>query len=300
MPKRIISSANLLLMFEAAGRLGSFSRAALEMEISQPAISHAIKNLEQQLGTPLFERQHRGVRLNKVGLTFYAQVSGSLNDIYRAADEIKHQHNNTQVTLSVSTAFATHWLLPKIAKFNQRYPEIDLRCLTTNSDTDFNLDEADLRLPLGGGDWPNHKRWHFTDEIVCVVCSPQYLEQAGGLHAPSDLLHHTLIHLDANYPQRMDWNGWLKHYALDLGVSTKQIHFNDYSIVVQAALEGQGVALGWRHIIEPLIEQGRLIEVLPDELMTDNPFYLIAPKDIPLSPAATKIRNWLIAQVKKA
>ncbi|MCK5924092.1 MAG: LysR family transcriptional regulator, partial [Methylococcales bacterium] len=105
-----MSSANLLLIFEAAGRLNSFSRAAREMSISQPAVSHGIKNLELQLGTALFERQHRGVRLNKIGSVFYTQVSRSLNEIYQAADEIKHQHNATHVTLSVSTAFATHWL----------------------------------------------------------------------------------------------------------------------------------------------------------------------------------------------
>jgi DNA-binding transcriptional LysR family regulator len=295
--RNILSSANLLLIFESAGRRLSFTRAAEELGVSQPAVSHAIKNLERQLGVRLFDRQHRGVTLSRAGKTFFHQVSTSLDDIYRAADALKHSYNRNDVTLSVSTAFATHWLMPRIARFKQDYPSINLRCLTTETDTEFSQEDIDLRIPLGGGDWPGYERWHFTEESVIAVCSESYLRQAGRIERPADLLDHSLLHLEASYTQRQDWEGWLKHYDLKVKTGGEQFSFNDYSVVLQAALEGQGIALGWLHIVEPLLTQGRLVQVLPEVRTTNNAFYILAPKNNPLSHAAECLRNWLITEV---
>jgi len=295
--RNILSSANLLLIFESAGRCLSFSRAAEELRVSQPAVGHAIKNLEQQLGVRLFDRQHRGVALSRTGKTFFNQVSTSLDDIYRAADALKHSNNQKDVTLSVSTAFATHWLMPRIARFKQYYPSINLRCLTTETDTEFNQQDIDLRIPQAGGDWPGCERWHFTDESVIAVCSKAYLQQAGKIRRPADLLEHNLLHLEANYPQREDWQGWLKYHGVSVGTGGEQLRFNDYSVVLQAALEGQGIALGWLHIVEPLLTQGRLVQALPDVRTTNNPFYILAPQNKPLNHASECLRNWLITEV---
>ncbi len=295
--RQILSSANLLLIFEAAGRHLNFSAAATELGVSQPAVSHAMKKLERELGVPLFEREHRGVRLSKAGDAFYLRVSTALNDIYRAADELKHQHNLDHVTLSVSTAFAAHWLMPRIARFQQQYPEIELRCLTTDSDTQHQHDESDLRLPLGVGQWPNHQQWHFMDEVVVAICSPGYLTGQKPIKRVDDLLDHYLLELEVNYPQRLDWTSWLRKAGVDGQPKRKPFLFNDYSVVIKAALEGQGIALGWRHIVDPLLEQGRLVTAVPNTVVTDNPFYILAPGHLPLSPATVSLRDWLIAEV---
>lgn len=301
--QNIVSSANLLLIFEAAGRHLSFSRAAEELGVSQPAVSHAIKKLELELGVRLFERQHRGVALNRSGSAFFDQVSSSLKDIYRAAATLKHRHRPQDVTLSVSTAFASHWLMPRIARFKQDHPSINLRCLTTESDSELREQEVDLRIPLGGGEWPEYDRCHFTDESVVAVCSEHYLLRAEKITQAADLLAHTLIHLEASYPQRLDWSDWLKHYAVSLNNSgsppgdLQQFRFNDYSVVLQAALEGQGIALGWLHIVEPLLDQGRLVQVLPQKLITQQAFYILSAKNKPLNPAAECLRNWLVTEV---
>ena len=296
----IITSANLLLIFESAGRCLSFSRAAEELGVSQPAVSHAVKNLEQQLGVRLFDRQHRGVSLSRTGSAFFRQVSTALDDIYRAADALKRDHQQRDVTLSVSTAFATHWLMPRIARFKQDHPQINLRCLTTESDIEYQHEDIDLCIPLGGGDWPDYERWYFTDESVIAICSEAYLQNAGPVTHTSDLLQQTLLHLEANYQQRLDWEAWLKHYGIAITPGTEEFSFNDYSVVLQAALEGQGIALGWLHIVEPLITQGRLVQVLPEVHTTKNPFYILAPKNIELTPAAESLRNWLITEVNQS
>lgn len=295
--QNIVSSANLLLIFEAAGRYLSFSRAAEELGVSQPAVSHAIKKLENELGVRLFERQHRGVALNRSGRTFFDQVSSSLDDIYRAAAALKDRHRPQDVTLSVSTAFATHWLMPRIARFKQDHPSINLRCLTTESDTELREQDVDLRIPQSVGDWPEYDRCRFTDESVVAVCSKQYLEQAGEITHPADILAHTLLHLEASYPQRLDWPQWLKHFGIDHTNNAQQFRFNDYSVVLQAALEGQGIALGWLHIVEPLLDQGRLVQASPQHLTTDHAFYILSPKNKPLNTAAECLRNWLVTEV---
>lgn len=298
--RKIISSANLLLIFESAGRRLSFTRAAEELGVSQPAVSHAIKNLENQLGVRLFDRLHRGVALSRAGKTFFHKVSTSLDEMYQAAEVLKHSHNQKDVTLSVSTAFATHWLMPRIARFKQDYPAINLRCLTTETDAESDQQDIDLRIPLGGGDWSAYERWHFTDESVIAVCSSHYLQQAGRITRPADLLNETLLHLEADYRQRMDWEGWLKYYDVDVQSEGEQYSFNDYSVVLQAALEGQGIALGWLHIVEPLITQGRLVQVLPEVRTSNNPFYILAVKSTVLGPAAESLRNWLITEVNES
>ena len=297
--RSIVSSANLLLMFESAGRCLSFSRAADELGVSQPAVSHAIKKLEQQLGVKLFDRQHRGVKLSRAGNRFFQQVSSALDDIYLAADALKRSQQKMEVTLSVSTAFATHWLMPKIARFKKDHPAINLRCLTAETDSDLIQEDIDLRIPLGGGEWPDYERWYFTDEAVLAVCSNSYLVQAKPIRRTADLLNQNLLHLEANYPQRLDWKAWLKHYNVDLKPGNDHLQFNDYSVVLQAALEGQGIALGWRHIIEPLLAQERLVQAVPEIYITEHPFYILAPKGNVLRPAAECLRNWLITEINR-
>jgi len=162
---------------------------------------------------------------------------------------------------------------------------------------DFHHEEIDLRIPLGGGDWPGFERWYFTSESVIAVCSDAYLQQTDKITQPSDLLTETLLSLEANYTQRLDWDGWLSHYGVKMKSTTEPFCFNDYSVVLQAALEGQGIALGWLHIVEPLLSQGRLVQVLPQILTTDNPFYILAPTNQGFGPAAECLRNWLITEV---
>lgn len=295
--QRKLPSANLLWIFEAAARLGSFTRAAAELGVSQPAVSHGIRTLEQQLGVRLFHREHRGVSLSEAGRYFFQELSIGFDYIYRAAGELQRLQQDTPlVTLSVSTATATYWLLPRVADFKRRYPDIELRCLTTDDDAGRIGEGVDLGIPLGGGPWPQYHAWHFVEERVFPVCSPDYLQTHGALRTLDDLLAARLIHLEERYTPRMNWASWLAHFGVAAPRQARGPSFNDYSIVIQAALEGQGVALGWGHIIASLLAQGRLVQPLPQCWKTDNPFYIAAPMHRPLSEAAVSLRDWLIEE----
>lgn len=299
MPNQAINrpSINTLVVFESVGRCQSFSKSALELGVSQPAISLTIGRLEKQLNTALFLREHRGVSLTRVGKQFFDQISRPIGEINSALDDISQQRNNYHVTLCVSTAFATYCLLPKIVHFKQLNPDIKLRCLTTDSDLNHPHEQADLTIPLGLGDWPNYQRWPLVEEAVMAVCSKSYLNTRSPPANVVDLLQHSLLGLDTDSPERLDWRKWLNHFDVECQQAPQQTSSNDYSVIIQAAMEGQGIALGWRHIVAPLIADGRLVQVLPHTWVTENPFYLLAPRYKKRSPATETLRKWLIKSV---
>lgn len=287
-----------LIAFEAAARTGSFTRAAEELFISQPAVSHAMRTLEAELGLSLFERRHKGVETTEAGRYLLEQVSMGLTLIEQALREVRTMTQGHQVTLAVSTATATWWLMPRIARFKQIYPEVELRCITTDTDLDLDRERIDLAITLGAGEFPKHLRWHFVDEEVFPVCSPDYLRRVPTLTDPQSLTRATLLHLEERYRPRVDWFGWLGRFGVTLARGAKLFSFNDYSIVLQAALEGQGVALGWPHIVAPLIAQGRLVRPMTQSVKTDQPMYIVASRAGLLRPEAMQLRDWLLAEAK--
>lgn len=287
-------SLNNLLVFESAARRGSFTRAAEDLGISQPAVSHAMRLLEADLGVALFERQHKGVQTTEVGQYLLEQVGMGLSLIDQALREVRSMQAH-QVTLAVSTATATWWLLPRIARFKQLHPDIELRVITTDTDLDMVRERIDLSITLGADDFANYQRWHFVDEEIYPVCSPKFLK-SNPLPDLQALVNSPLLLLEERYRPRMDWKQWLARFNTRLPRGPQLLRFNDYSIVLQAAIEGQGVAQGWRHIVQPLIAQGLLVRPLQQSVTTDQPIYITAPQGKVLRTDVTYLKDWLVAE----
>jgi DNA-binding transcriptional LysR family regulator len=287
-------SLNNLLVFESAARRGSFTRAAEDLGISQPAVSHAMRLLEADLGLALFERQHKGVQTTEAGKYLLEQVGMGLSLIDQALREVRSMQAH-QVTLAVSTATATWWLLPRIARFKQLHPDIELRVITTDTDLDMARERIDLAITLGADDFLNYQKWHFVDEEIFPVCSPKFL-QTNPLPDLKALSQSPLLVLEERYKARMDWKEWLARFAISLPRQPKLFRFNDYSIVLQAAIEGQGVAQGWRHIVQPLIAQGLLVRPLQQSVTTEQPLYITAPQGKLLRPDVAYLKDWLVAE----
>lgn len=287
---------NGLLTFEAAARTGSFTAAAQELHISQPAVSHSIRKLEDAIGVVLFDRQHKGVKVTVAGQQLLEQAGLGLTLIEQALKDVKATKPNQPVSLAVSTATATWWLLPRIARFKLKHPQIELRCITIDDDKDIEQDQVDLAIPLGSGEFSKHRRWPFVNEEIYAVCSPSYLAAQGPITKPADLVHHTLLHLEERYRSRMDWATWLSRFGVSLPKGNKQFRFNDYSIILQAALEGQGIALGWGHLIKAALTQGQLVQVIADKVQTQHPFQIIAGRNRPLRPDVIALKDWLVAE----
>ena len=224
------------------------------------------------------------------------QVAFGLNVINLAVREVRSMNVEHQVTLAVSTATATWWLLPRIARFKKLYPKIELRCITTDKDLDLNRERIDLAITLGSGNFANYQHWKFVDEEIYPVCSPGFIRSGNPIKDVKALTKMPLLNLEEQYRARLSWTGWLKKFGVSLRSEKAAFRFNDYSIVLQAAIEGQGVAQGWHHLVDPLVSQGLLIRPLKESVTTDQPFYIIAPKDVDLRSDVARLKNWLISE----
>ncbi len=290
------STLNHLMAFECAARTGSFTKAAAELSVSQPAVSHAMRSLEAELGVSLFSRRHKGVDTTEAGRHLLEQVGLGLTLIDQGLREVRQMQPGHQVTLAVSTATATWWLLPRIANFKHLHPDIRLRCITTDTDLDLEQERIDLAITLGAREYPRLQRWHFAQEEVFPVCSAAFLAQHGRPSDAQDLSRLPLLHLEEHYRPRLDWSGWLARFGVSLPRGVPSLDFNDYSVVLQAAMEGQGVALGWRHIVAPLIERGLLVQPLALSVITDHPIHIVASRTGRLRPEVVVLREWLIRE----
>jgi len=272
----------------------SFTRAADELNVTQAAVSYNIKQLEAALGVPLFIREHRAVRLTQAGDRFYNDVSMGLSHIRRSAEAIAHKDDESQVTLSCSTAFASYWMVPKLAAFRAENPGIEIRLQTTDKDVDLVAEGLSLGIRRGSGDWPGREAALLAAEEIMPVSSPAYARAHGPLSSPADLLQHDLIYLDEPFRQRPSWDAWFDHFGVVPETPLHGLHLNDYGLVLQAAMAGEGVALGWKHLTDTLVDQGWLQRLWPEAYSEGLDFYVVWDAVAPMSPAAQTVRDWLV------
>ena len=295
--KKLLPSASALVVFEAAGRHENFSRAADELSMTQAAVSYAVRTLETQLGVPLFNRSHRAVALTETGARFHADVSAGLARIQKSAELIRAKGREANVTLSASSAFASMWVLPRMAKLRRDLPDIDLRIQT--SVRDLELDEEGIPLGVRGGDpaaWPNYHAALLAPEVVNAVASPSFIESHGMPDGMAALAQLRLIHLEEPARVACDWKEWFESAGYEYRPQSRPLTINDYVLVIQAALAGEGVALGWHHLIERQMASGALVPVSDHVLKTGSDFHVIWPKARELSLPARKVRDWLLAE----
>ncbi len=302
--RNLIPSANSLFTFEAAARLSSFTKAAAELNVTQAAVSYAIKRLETFMDVRLFHREYRKITLTDVGQKFFTDVSLGLSHIQQSATEISqrydHVRDRAHVTISISTAFAGYWMLPRLPDWRTQYPNIDLRLQTSDRDVDLTSEGITLGIRRGRGDWMEYDAMLFGEEEVYPICSPDFCQKYGQLSEPSDLLNVPLIIFNEAFRNRLSWQDWLHHFGVDQPLSQENnIPTNDYALTVHAAIDGHGVALGWKHLTDGLIREGRLARPIPDTLKTGQGFYVVWAKDRPLSRDAIIVRDWLIRTAKQ-
>ncbi|MBB3975786.1 DNA-binding transcriptional LysR family regulator [Rhizobium azooxidifex] len=298
--RRLLPSAASLIVFEAAGRHLNFTRAAKELGMTQAAVSYAIRGLEDQLGVLLFHRAHRAVALTDAGERFHTEVSVGLARIQKSAEDIRAKGREVNVTLAASTAFTSMWMLPRLARLREDLPEIDLRIQTSVRDLD--LEEEPIPLGIRGGDpaaWPRYHAALLAPEIINAVASPAFVEAHGMPQTPEDLLRLPLIHLEEPVRQACDWTEWFASAGLRLPARSRRLTINDYVLVIQAVLAGEGIALGWQHLISQQVKSGALVPIGTHVLETGLAFYVVWPRSRELNSQARRVRDWLLDEGKK-
>ena len=292
---KLVTSPRHLLVFEAAARTGSFTRAADELNVQQPAVSASIKQLEQSLGTLLFARAHRSVTLTHAGERLYNDVSGAFDRIYRTAHMLAERRANAHVTLSASTAFAHYWMVPRLAEFHAAHPDIDLRLQTSEREPDIDAEGISLGIRRGDGNWPGCDSHLIAPEIIAPIAAPRVMAAAVNLKTIANLLNQPLIHLEEPIRERPSWADFFAHWSVPYTEPRTGLRLNDYALVLQAAIAGEGFAFGWQHVTEGLIARGLLAARPEWAWETGAGFYLVWSSTSPLSPQAEKVRNWLIS-----
>jgi DNA-binding transcriptional LysR family regulator len=250
--RKKLPSANALFVFEAAARCGNFTRAAQELYVSQPAVSRMLARMEDHLGVQLFERARGGIELTENGRILYGKISEGFNGIEGAIREIEARSTGVEsVTLSVSTAFTTHWLMPRMNRLNKAFPSVDLRFQLISGRIGGPLIDVDLGMRFVTQDEIDENSVLVMPELLLPVCNQRYHDQR--------LINSAGEHEDTVIVMDDEERGWHDRFAAFAGHRRRAAHmlsFNDYAIVVQAALLGQGVALGWLNVVSHWIAQG--------------------------------------------
>jgi len=284
---------NALVIFEAAGRLTSFTKAGQELNMTQAAVSYGMKQLEAAVGTSLFRREHQRVKLTEDGRRYHQDVTLALEHIRRSTETLRRSQSGTHVTLSCSTAFASWWMLPRLALFRQDNPGIDLRLQTTDKDIDLDAEGVSLGIRRGDGRYLGLDAVEMVGEAIIPICSPAYLDRAGEIASVADLRKQRLIHLDEPFRQRPNWADYFRAMAVASRSDDVGLHLNDYALVISAALEGQGIALGWRHQTDHLVARGLLVHPIERPWITGLAFHVVWPHGVELAPEAQAVRDWL-------
>jgi DNA-binding transcriptional LysR family regulator len=291
---RHVGSAHNLVVFEAAARLGSFSKAAEELGLTQPAVSQAVRRLETAIGTRLFQRSHRAITLTDSGDRLYADVADGFTRILATARQIRRAAHGEHATLIVSTAFATWWMVPRLAAFRARHPHVDLRLETRDKDVDIAAEATTLAVRRGTPDWPGYQSAPITSERLMTVASPKLLASRPRPASIRDLLDFPLVHLDEPHRIRPSLADFFQNFGVRFRDGGDGLRLNDYALVLQAAMAGEGLALGWAHICELPIEQGLLAQVGPWTWETGERFHLVWSATTPLTENARLVRDWIL------
>jgi LysR family glycine cleavage system transcriptional activator len=285
---RRLPPLNALKAFEAAARHESFTRAAEELNVTQGAVSQQVKALEATLGVGLFDRERQRLAITAAGREYLGVVRDALDRIALGTQNLVRRQSAGALTVSTSPDFAAKWLVQRLGRFAESHAEIDLRVSATTHHVDFAREDVDLAVRHGDGDWAGLDVVRLCAERLFPVCSPRL---AGRITTASDLLKFPLLRLD-------DWAAWKRWFAA-AGVSEPVAHgpiLNRASMLIDAAIDGQGVALARTALAATDLINRRLVRPIDVSLRMSNTYWIVCPKATAHTPKIIRFRNWLLAE----
>ena len=300
MPRKI-PPLNAIRAFEAAARHLSFTHAANELNVTQAAVSHQVKALEQWLGLPLFRRLNRAVSLTEEGAAYLPEVSLALDGLASATSRLLRTGDSRSLTVTTLDSFAAQWLMPRLKHFRALYPEIDVRILPSDAPVDFNRHDVDMAIRYGRGSWPGLVATKLMTEEIFPVCSPALMRGPHPLRIPGDLIHHTLLHDDMCFEHGdVDWRTWLRTVGADDAVDSDRGPFFGHSyLVIQAAIDGQGVALGRGVLVTDAMSDGSLVRPFDSAgIPIEYAYYIVHPEGAMQRPSVAAFSDWLTEEAR--
>lgn len=291
-----LPSLNALRTFEAAARHGSFKAAAQELCVSHSAVSHQIKLLETELRIELFIRKPRSVELTRAGRAYYPVLRDAFERLAAGTDLLTGVVTHAPVTVQLYSTFAIRWLIPRLPALHREHPQLKVRLHTSQSDVDFEHDDVDLCIMIGGPSRSGLRCDHLFSSRVFPVCSPAFMAEHG-LHGHPERLREVAI-LQV-YPSRHDWWTWLERHGIEGVDPDAGQQFDSYELAMNTAMQGIGVALGMEPFVTRDLTAGLLVEPFPDRrLYTAGDWYLVCREDKSGRSDIETLRQWLLAEVQ--
>jgi LysR family glycine cleavage system transcriptional activator len=294
MNPRRLPPLTALRAFEAAGRHANFARAAEELSITPAAVSQQVRSLEDFLGVRLFTRRARGVELTAAGAEYARSLGLLLDQLALATERARRTEEPRRLTIATTPSFAARWLMPRLTGFLELHPQFDVRLSTSNAIADFARQDIDVAVRYGTGRWPGLKAQLLLSAELFPVCSPAFRQGSHPLRAPADLRPRTLLRLATD-----DWPRWFE--AAGLGSRRAEgPQFSDAGLLAQAAVAGQGVALGQSVIVADDLAAGRLIEPFELRIPSGMAYYLAAPPEMFQSRKVAAFQRWLRREIAQS
>jgi LysR family glycine cleavage system transcriptional activator len=292
---RKLPPLNGLRAFEAAARHLSFTRAAEELHVTQAAVSHQVKSLEDYLGIKLFRRFNRSLLLTDEGQSFLPGLTKAFDLLDDSARRLAKKEAGGALTVSVLPSFAARWLVARLGRFRRAHPEVDLRIDPNAGLADFAHGDVDIGIRYGKGNYPGLRSDRLMAEDIFPVCSPTLLEGEHPLRHPEDLAHHTLLHDDGHG----DWRTWLLANEVKNVDPLRGTVFTDSSVLIEAAKQAQGVALARSVLAADELEAGTLVRPFGKQSVpAEYAYYIVCPEDTANLPKIKAFREWLLKEAR--
>ncbi len=295
MDYRKIPPLRALRAFVVSARYLSFTQAAEVLYVTQAAVSLQVKQLEEFLEIPLFVRGSRSLELTDQGKVYLQDVSKSLIDLVSATDRVSKRNRNVKLVISALNSFVDRWLLPKLPSFQQAHVDTDIRITASEWLVDFDRDSVDVAIRYGQGEWAGTKATLLLREEVFPVCSPTLCNADSSPCITDDLAKFTLLHDDYT---REDWRLWLETAGIDNIDSTRGLSFSHSGLMLEAAAQGMGLALGHTPLIQDDLASGRLVKPFDVSLKGEMAYYIVTPIGVE-NPMADAFRDWLLEQARQ-
>ncbi len=291
---RRLPNLNALRAFEAAARHLSFTKAAEELSVTQGAVSHQVAALEAQLGLELFERLNRRLRLTPLGHQYLPALSEAFDRIDHATQALRSDEEEGALRVTVMPSFAQVWLMPKLKRFRDRCPDVDVMVLASERVMDFRQEPVDVGVRMGSVDYPGLWSELLFDEYVLPVCAPSLRERPPGLHRREDLAHYALLHDDAGEDNRqIDWASWLRIAGVEGVDPTRGMQFSNSSFVIMSAIAGEGVALAKLGLCIDELIAGRLVQPFGPIVPMNRSYRIVTTPEKARWSKVRKFVTWL-------
>lgn len=286
-----------LLAFEAAAECQSFVGASKKLNISETAISRKVRLLELHYDVPLFQRGPRSITLTAQGISFLGQIQPALQMLRGASRKIIAEYQDKPVKVAATNSVASLWLVPRLQEFNRTNKHVRIMLVASDNDEECLSESVDLTILRGDGNWPGYETQLLFGESIFPVCSPDYLEANPAARDLSSLSRLDLIEVSSNHTEWMNWKAWLARAGHPATEFEQAVIFNTYSHSIQAAVDGLGIALGWRRLVDPFLDQGKLVRPQGDlNICTEHGYHLLRSQKAEPSDACKVVADWLIRE----